>query len=234
MSSGAGDKYSRNSRGSRSGKSPDATDRLPLGWQTERTQRTQVGTDSRLNIEVVSASSERATAVDEVAILYANAQSAEAKRSLARAVKKESLAPAAERLWLMLLDLHREPGERGPFADRAREYAGRFECETPLFDIELAPPAVDSLAAPREIVGHAKSFLGVVAEAGASRTRVQVDCSSLKRVDFVSAAALLNLAADLIRSGGRLELDNVNQLVAALFEVMGVSALAKVTTRNRD
>ena len=121
MSSGAGDKHSRNSRGRRSGKSPDATDRLPLGWQTERTQRTQVGTDSRLNIEVVSASSERATAVDEVAILYANAQSAEAKRSLARAVKKESLAPAAERLWLMLLDLHREPGERGPFADRDRK-----------------------------------------------------------------------------------------------------------------
>ena len=71
----------------------------------------------------------------------------------------------------------------------------------------------------------------MVAEAGVNRTRVQVDCSSLKRVDFVSAAALLNLAADLIREGKRLELDNVNQLVAALFEVMGISALAKITTR---
>ena len=47
----------------------------------------------------------------------------------------------------------------------------------------------------------------------------------------MSAAALLNLAADLIRDNKRLELDNVNQLVAALFEVMGISALAKVTTR---
>ena len=74
----------------------------------------------------------------------------------------------------------------------------------------------------------------MIAEAGPSRTRGQVDCSSLKLVDFVSAAALLNQAADLIRDGGRLELDNVNQLIAALFEVMGVSALAKVTARNRN
>lgn len=230
MSSNSGDSKPRK----KTTKSADSTQELPLGWRAERAQRTQVGIDSRLNIEVVSASSELAAAVEEAAILYANAQSAEAKRSLARAVKKESLAPTAERLWLMLLDLHRELGERDAFAERAREYAQRFECEAPPFDVDLAPPAVDSLAAPREIVGQSKAFLGVIADAGKSRTRVQVDCSSLKRVDFVSAAALLNLAADLIRDGGRLELDNVNQLVAALFEVMGVSALAKVTARNRD
>jgi ABC-type transporter Mla MlaB component len=215
-------------------KSAESTVELPLGWRNERAQRTQVGIDSRLNIEVISASSELAAAVEEAAILYANSQSAEAKRSLARAVKKENLAPAAERLWLMLLDLHRELGERDAFAERAKEYAKRFECEPPPFDVDLAPPAVDSLAAPREIIGNAKAFLGVIADAGKSRTRVQIDCSSLKRVDFVSAAALLNLSADLIRDGGRLELDNVNQLVAALFEVMGVSALAKVTARNRN
>jgi ABC-type transporter Mla MlaB component len=217
----------------KTGRSPDSTLELPAGWRDEKAQRTQVGIDSRLNIEVVSASSELAAAVEEAAILYANAQNAEAKRSLARAVKKENLAPAAERLWLMLLELHRELGERNAFAERAKEYAQRFECDPPPFDVDLAPPAVDSLAAPREIVGDAKAFLGAIAEAGKARTRVQVDCTSLKRVDFVSAAALLNLAADLIRDGGRLELDNVNQLIAALFEVMGVSTLAKVTTRNR-
>ena len=226
MSSDSRDKKTR-SKGS---KGLDSTQELPLGWPTEQAPRTRIGADSRLNIEVVAASSELATAVEEAAILYANGQTAEAGRSLSRAVQKENLAPAAERLWLMLLDLHRELGEREAFGQRALEYASRFECEPPVFDIDLAPP-VDSLAAPREIVGHAKAFLGVIAEVAVSRTRVQVDCSSLKRVDFVSAAALLNLAADLIRDGKRLELDNVNQLVAALFEVMGVSALAKVTTR---
>ena len=216
---------------SKGAKAPDSTQELPLGWPTEQAPRTRVGVDSRLNIEVVSASSELAAAVEEAAILYANGQTAEAKRSLARAVQKENLAPAAERLWLMLLDLHRELGEREAFGRRALEYASRFECEPPQFDVDLTPPAVDSLSAPREIVGHAKVFLGVVAEAGVNRTRVQVDCSSLKRVDFVSAAALLNLAADLIREGKRLELDNVNQLGAALFEGRGISALAKITTR---
>ena len=87
-------------------------------------------------------------------------------------------------------------------------------------------------SAPREILGHSKAFLGVIEEAGASRTRVQVDCTELKRVDFVSAAALLNIAAELNRDGKRLELENVNELIAALFEVMGVAALAKVTTRH--
>ena len=229
MSSNSRDKKAR----SKKAKTPDSTQELlALGWRTEQAPRTRMGADSRLDIEVVSASSELAAAVEEAAILYANGQTAEAKRSLSRAVQKENLAPAAERLWLMLLDLHRELGEREAFERRALEYASRFECEPPPFDVDPAPPAVDSLAAPREIIGHAKAFLGVIAEVGASRTRVQVDCSGLKRVDFVSAAALLNLAADLIRDGKRLELDNVNQLVAALFEVMGVSALAKVTTRD--
>ena len=227
MSSDSRDKKAR----SKGGKALDSTQELPLGWPTEQAARTRMGADSRLNIEVVSASSELAATVEEAAILYANGQTAEAGRSLSRAVQKENLAPAAERLWLMLLDLHRELGEREAFGQRALEYASRFECEPPLFDAELAPPAVESLSAPREITGHAKAFLDVVAEAGANRTRVQVDCSNLRRVDFVSAAALLNLAADLIRDNKRLELDNVNQLVAALFEVMGVSALAKVTTR---
>jgi len=212
-------------------KTPDSTQELPLGWPSEQFARSRMGVDSRLNIEVVSASSELAAAVEEAAILYANGQAAEAKRSLARAVRKENLAPAAERLWLMLLDLHRELGEREAFAERASEYARRFECEAPQFDVDLEPPALESLAAPREIVGNVTAFFGVISEVSADRTRIQVDCSNLKRVDFVSAAALLNLAADLIRDGKRLELDNVNQLVAALFEVMGISALAKITTR---
>ena len=145
MSSNSGDSKPRK----KAGKSPDSTLELPVGWRNERAQRTQVGIDSRLNIEVVSASSELAAAVEEAAILYANAQSAEAKRSLARAVKKENLAPTAERLWLMLLDLHRELGERAAFTERAKEYAQRFECEAPPFDVDLAPPAVDSSASTR-------------------------------------------------------------------------------------
>ena len=81
--------------------------------------------------------------------------------------------------------------------------------------------------------GDGQVTLGnIVLKAGASRTRVQVDCAALKRVDFVSAAALLNIAAQLNRDGKRLELENVNELIAALFEVMGVAALAKVTTRH--
>jgi len=220
-------------KGRRKGiKSVDSTQELPLGWPTAQFQRTQMGVDSHLNIEVVSASSELAAAVEEAAIFYANAQSAEAKDSLSHAVQKENLAPAAERLWLMLLDLHRELGERAEFDARALEYAKRFECDQPRFELEAVAAAPDALVAPPEVVGHAKAFLGVIEEAGANRTRVQVDCTELKRVDFVSAAALLNIAAQLNRDGKRLELENVNELVAALFEVMGVAALAKVTTRH--
>ena len=125
MSSDSGDK-----KGRRKGiKSVDSTQELPLGWPTAQFQRTQMGVDSHLNIEVVSASSELAAAVEEAAIFYANAQSAEAKDSLSHAVQKENLAPAAERLWLMLLDLHRELGERAEFDARAQEYANRFECD---------------------------------------------------------------------------------------------------------
>jgi ABC-type transporter Mla MlaB component len=223
---------SRDKKARKGAKALDSTQELPLGWPTAQLQRTQMGVDSHLNIEVVSASSELAAAVEEAAIFYANAQSAEAKDSLSHAVQKENLAPAAERLWLMLLDLHRQLGERAEFEARAHEYAKRFECERPQFELEEVAAAPDALRAPHEVVSNAKAFLGVIEEASASRTRVQVDCTELQRVDFVSAAALLNIAARLNRDGKRLELENVNELVAALFEVMGVAALAKVTTRH--
>ncbi len=88
------------------------------------------------------------------------------------------------------------------------------------------------LRAPREILGASEEFFRGLDGAAAGRAHVVVDCSELKRVDFVSAGGLLNAAMRLRERNAKLELRNANALVAALLEVMGVSALATVTARR--
>nr|WP_248287440.1 MULTISPECIES: STAS domain-containing protein [Massilia] len=70
-------------------------------------------------------------------------------------------------------------------------------------------------------------FAAIDAYAAASEETVLLDCSRLARVDYSAAAALLNrlrpLAADK-----KIELRELNHLVAALFKLLGFTEVAKL------
>ena len=51
---------------------------------------------------------------------------------------------------------------------------------------------------------------------------VNVDCSRLRRVDFVAAGSLFNVLATLQGQGKNISLNRVNAMVAALLRVMGI------------
>jgi anti-anti-sigma regulatory factor len=55
-----------------------------------------------------------------------------------------------------------------------------------------------------------------------------IDCSAVTRIDFISAGALLNVLSTVRRSGKQIIFRHPNHLVAELFGVVGLRAVAEV------
>jgi ABC-type transporter Mla MlaB component len=58
-----------------------------------------------------------------------------------------------------------------------------------------------------------------------------ISCAKLIRVDFSAAGALLNWVAARQAENREVQFSDVNRLVAAFFNVIGITEYAKVTTR---
>ncbi|WP_165493135.1 STAS domain-containing protein [Hylemonella gracilis] len=83
-----------------------------------------------------------------------------------------------------------------------------------------------------EIVGDATEVLAKLAKAIAGRTHMVVSCTDLIRVDFPAAGGLLNWVADQQVHGRQVQLRDVHRLVAAFFNVIGISEHARVVPRS--
>jgi anti-anti-sigma regulatory factor len=57
---------------------------------------------------------------------------------------------------------------------------------------------------------------------------VLIDCVALTRIDFISAGALLNVLTTVRRSGKQIVFHHPNHLVAELFGVVGLKAVATI------
>ena len=91
-------------------------------------------------------------------------------------------------------------------------------------------PAVVELTG--EIVGDAADAL-VQLEAGMEgATRLVVSCARLIRVDFSAAGSILNWVAVQQGRGCQVQFRDVNRIVAAFFNVIGINEYARVVPRN--
>lgn len=72
-------------------------------------------------------------AIEEAAILHADGRSKEAKERLLKAIRHEQPGAAAERMWLMLFDLHQALGEKREFEARSLEFALKFKRTAPVW-----------------------------------------------------------------------------------------------------
>ena len=61
---------------------------------------------------------------------------------------------------------------------------------------------------------------------------MQISCAKLIRVDFSAAGTLLNWVSARHAEGRAVQFSEVNRLVAAFFNVIGITEYAKVTTRS--
>lgn len=151
-------------------------------------------------------------------------------------------------IWLLLLEVLQHTGEQERFENLAVDYAITFEESPPSWESKAqqrammttagleaavtARTADDRFCLEGDVVGAANEAIRQLAAHAAPRQTVEVDCSRLRRLDFVSAGTLFNILATLQAQGKLVVLHNVNGMVAALLRVMGVDQVAQVTLRH--
>jgi ABC-type transporter Mla MlaB component len=95
--------------------------------------------------------------------------------------------------------------------------------------LEDQPPAVVELYG--EILGDAAEVLARLEAGMEGATRMVVSCARLIRVDFSAAGSILNWVAEQQARGCQVQFRDVNRIVAAFFNVIGISEHARVVPR---
>lgn len=146
--------------------------------------------------------------------------------------------------WMLLLEVQRLLDRQADFEETGIQYCITYEVSPPSWEPPLpnirvtgasdatAGRPADPLDWKGEILGDGEQFLARLTVAAASSRRLVVECRQLRRVAFTAGSALLGQLIRLQQSGVAVEFRNVNCLVAALWTLLGVSAVADVRTRR--
>lgn len=144
--------------------------------------------------------------------------------------------------WLLLLEilqlLNREP----EFEEASIDYCITYEVSPPAFVapkkvstateiLRMPEPASEKFIAPALIDGRSNA-INAINDYIARHDPAVIDCKDLKRIDFSAAGQLLSMLAPLTGSGKVIELCNVNYLVGALFQVIGLRDVVQITFRK--
>lgn len=144
--------------------------------------------------------------------------------------------------WLLLLEILRLLNAESEFEEASIDYCVTFEVSPPAF---LAPrnkvttaeagtenPAALSYGMPAIIEGKTEQMISNVAAFAQSHDPALIDCARLQRIDFNAAGELLSCLAPIAAEGRVIEFIEVNHLVAALFDVIGLKDLARIVVRK--
>ncbi len=169
-------------------------------------------------------------------------------------IVKDLLVEGAQQeksLWALLFELYQLSGQQDAFEDAAVDYAVTFELSPPSW--EAMPESVQTTGAIEpedtdepEASLEADSFgiEGVLASGtdyklrdleryADTRTEVLIDMTTTTRVDFVTVGAFINTLIALNQKGKQVSINGANEMVHALFDVMGVTEYATVIPRKQ-
>jgi anti-anti-sigma regulatory factor len=143
--------------------------------------------------------------------------------------------------WLLFLELCQLQGQHEIFEDVAINYAVTFEVSPPSWEPDrVALPEPDlpltTMADGGDVPADAYVLRGEIKSSrfadlpayAAVHDLVLIDCAKLMRMDFISAGALLNSLATIRRTGKQIVFHHPNHLVAELFGVVGLKAVATI------
>ena len=147
----------------------------------------------------------------------------------------ETGAAESQACWLLLLEVYQWRGQYELFEELAVDYAVTFEVSPPSWEVArvAAPePAATAVAVDADVYalqGEIKALrFGDLPSFAELHDPVVVDCALLTRIDFISAGALLNVLTTIRRSGKQIVFRHPNHLVAELFGIVGLKAVATI------
>jgi ABC-type transporter Mla MlaB component len=166
-----------------------------------------------------------------------------------RAAIEPGRRDASDACWMLLLEVFRLLGRQDDFDETGIQYCITFEVSPPSW--EPAPPNMKARAAAAPVAGAASAvasddplawrgvieaegepFFGRLAALARVHKELSVDCGQLRRMAFSAASALLTLVMKLQQGGATVEFRNVNVMVGALFQLLGITAIAAVQLRR--
>jgi ABC-type transporter Mla MlaB component len=162
-----------------------------------------------------------------------------------RAILEVGRRDETEAPWLLLLEVLALLNREKDFEETSIDYCVTFEVSPPAFvppKNKITMALEESLAEdtmtnhfmmPLVVDGRTDQLIGSIKEYAANHNPAIIDCSRLTRVDFGAAGQLLSGLAPLAGNGRTIELVNVNHLVAALFNVMGLRDIAQILPRKK-
>ena len=145
--------------------------------------------------------------------------------------------PENQECWLLLIELLQLQGQHDAFEDAAINYAVTFEVSPPSWEAQRVAKPEPEAQAPEPVVhgetyvlsGDVKSSRFVdLAAYSEVHSPVVISCGALRRIDFISAGALLNVLSLVKRTGRQIVFHHPNHLVAELFGVVGLTAVAAI------
>lgn len=172
---------------------------------------------------------------------------------LKQGINEKAGQPLAESqgFWSLLFELFILDGRLQEYEDLGLEYAVAFEMSPPAWEAVSRPTgsadagvaeAAGNAAAPvtapigfqmKGVVSHAsKDMLMQLTAYASSRQEVVVDMSGLLRIDFAATGTFFESVRAIHLSQKRVVMSNLNELVAALLEVFGMSKHAIIMRKK--
>jgi len=152
--------------------------------------------------------------------------------------------------WLLLFELYQWLGSEAEYEDLAIEYAVNFEISPPAWEA-LKPAQVAAQAkppTPSPDVAGAEScecfaMRGVISEASqsqlqdlsnyaADKQEIRISLAEVTRVDFVAVGNFMSALINLTQAGKKVLILEANEMVQALFLMMGVSEFATLIRKK--
>lgn len=149
--------------------------------------------------------------------------------------------------WLLHLELLQQLGQFDAFEETALQFAITFEISPPSWEARWVADAVTASEQPcsttieappsgcalsGEIVGAKQDAFAAIAAALPEHGHLKVDCSQLRRMDFVSAGLLFNVITAAQAGGRQIRLMQVRPMVAALFLLIGIAHVAEIVQQR--
>ena len=175
--------------------------------------------DAAGKIQVQEVTNEDVAAIEEAAVLYANANEEGARAVLEQAIDSGT---SSEKLWAMLFDLYRLTGDKAGFDARGVAYAQVYEKSPPVWQGEepaaVAPqrdgaPAVNLTGM---LSGGARTQFEQLVRIGIKMGKLRMDLSRLKGVDEAGCALLHDTLGALKRSKVRLQVLGAQHAISLL------------------
>jgi anti-anti-sigma regulatory factor len=150
--------------------------------------------------------------------------------------------------WRLLFELYEFQNRVAEFEDAAVDYAVTFEVsppsweplaqgmeaveETAVQETAAAPVQADVFELDGVISGASEHRLKELERYAEGRTEVRVDMRRTVRVDFMSVGTVISTLIALNQAGKKITISGQNEMIHALFEVMGVRDFATLVRRK--